>query len=168
MKNKQDDKTKHDFNKLSYDSSTGVFVWVESPSKKIPVGSVAGTITRNGYCNIKIGKINYLAHRLAWLFVNDCWPSWHVDHINGDRLDNRISNLREASFEINAQNRRVANSNNVSCGLLGVSWNKGNKRWAAAIRSGGRKIHIGLFDTPDLAHKAYIHAKRELHPGCSI
>lgn len=90
-----------------------------------------------------------------------------IDHINGNGFDNRRANLRVVCRSVNAQNQKRARVNN-KCGLLGVCWNKQNKRWKACIWLDAISKHLGYFDTPELAHAAYIEAKRKLHVGCTI
>lgn len=84
-----------------------------------------------------------------------------VDHINGDTLDNRKSNLRTCTQAENLRNRGKA-SNNKS-GYKGVSWAKHAKKWQASICVNYKSYHLGLFDDPKLAHKAYVEAANELH-----
>lgn len=88
-----------------------------------------------------------------------------IDHINGVRDDNKISNLRDVSVAENTQNQRHPNRVNKS-GFLGVF--KCRDKWRAAIELGGKTIAIGRFDSPELAHHAYIETKRRLHPGCTL
>ena len=117
----------------------------------------AGTRNSCGYIRIFIDRKSYLAHRLAWLYTYGAFPVGDTDHINGDRADNRICNLRDVPRTVNAANRNKANKNNAH-GLLGVSPLRG--RWVAQIADRGAKRHIGVFDTPEEAHKAYIAAKQ--------
>ena len=108
----------------------------------------------------------FLAHRLAWFYVHKAWPVGMLDHRDTVGTHNWIENLREATPVLNAQNVRVARPNSRS-GLLGVSWNKG--RWTANIRHPeGRQINLGRFDDPQVAHEAYVAAKRQLHEGCTL
>ena len=93
------------------------------------------------------------------------WPNFDIDHINGDRKDNRIVNLRDATAKINAQNIRKAPVNS-STGYLGVT-KKGSK-YRAQISLNGSKKHLGYFDTAEEAHERYVEMKRILHPGCTI
>lgn len=122
----------------------------------------------NGYVRISVEPGKFLqAHRLAWALVHGKWPDQIIDHINGDRADNRFDNLRDISTKMNIQNQRRASKNNKS-GLLGVSWSKTMKRWVARIYY-DRKYHsLGCFDTAEEAHDAYVSAKREKHAGCTI
>lgn len=107
-----------------------------------------------------------MAHRLAWLLHYGSWPSRHIDHINGDRADNRIANLRECDDAENQQNLRAATAASKS-GLLGVTtrtYRNGAVRYAASIQVDGTKRYLGVYGTPEEAHSAYRAAKRQLHP----
>ena len=148
---------------LSYDADTGVFTWAARRGN-VPAGKRAGTRDSDGYTQISIEGRLYKAHRLAWLYVHGEWPFGEVDHINGARDENQIGNLRVATSAENKQNQRRAHSRNKSSGLLGVNWSKDAKRWRASICVNKKQRHIGLFDTAEAAHNAYLAAKAELHP----
>src|SRR5690606_17410776 len=96
---------------LDYDKDSGVFRWKVATAHRTIVGEEAGTINQNGYRIIRVDACRYRAHRLAWFHVHGEWPSDFVDHQNGNKLDNRISNLREADKRQNAQNSRRPRSN---------------------------------------------------------
>ena len=113
-----------------------------------------------------IDEREYSAHRLAWLYVHGAWPTGQIDHINGDRGDNRISNLRDVTPALNTQNQRRAARSNKSSGLLGVTANRG--RWLAQISIGGKSRNLGRYATPEEAHAVYVAAKRVLHAGCTL
>lgn len=150
---------------LVYTPETGVFT-NRTPRKKIRVGDVAGAIDKsNGYAKITIDRSHYYAHRLAFLYMTGAWPVNHVDHINGERADNRWANLRDVSRTVNQQNMRRASKTSRS-GLLGAF--KKRDRWESRIRVQGTVRHLGVFGSPEEAHAAYITAKRQAHPGCSI
>ena len=149
---------------LNYDAQTGEFTW-RYTRQGVPAGP-AGSYSGNGYLYITIDLQKYSAHRLAWLYVHGKWPNDQIDHINGNRADNRLINLREVTGAVNNQNQRRARTDNKSCGLLGVSKNR--DKWRARIWLGGVERCLGSFPTPEEAHKAYLKAKRKLHPGCEI
>jgi hypothetical protein len=151
---------------LKYDENNGLFYWV-SNFHKSKIGQVAGYKMKNGYIMIGISGVGYLAHRLAWLYVNGKFPKDKIDHINGVRDDNRIANLREATQAENLQNQSKPRITNKS-GYLGVSWRKSEKKYIAQIRVNGKKTKIGLFDDPKDAHLAYVEAKRKHHKYCTI
>lgn len=151
---------------LHYDPETGVFTWrVQANNNRARVGAVAGTPHRRGYIHIGVGGFQYLAHRLAWLYAYGVWPTGHIDHVDGCKTNNALANLRDVSRAINMQNLKGPRRDN-QCGYLGVSVNK--KRWKAEIFVNGRRRHIGTYDTPELAHEAYLAAKRHMHEGCTL
>jgi hypothetical protein len=153
---------------LRYDPHTGVFVWLVGRrgfAGAAKAGRSAGTAHASGYVRIGIDGREYLAHRLAWFYVFGFWPREQIDHVNGDRSDNRLDNLREVSNQTNCENRRSS----IKPGkLLGVTFNKANRNWIAQIKASSGHIHLGCFETQELAHAAYITAKRRLHAGCTI
>ena len=152
---------------LHYDPNSGIFTWLESVAYHVNVGDVAGTISKEtGYRTITIYYTPYRAHRLAWFYATGNWPTGQLDHLNGSRDDNRIANLREATSLVNSQNMRKAQINNKSSGLLGA-YRKRNK-WLAQIMVNGKQTYVGVYDTQELAHAAYVEAKRRLHIGCTI
>ena len=151
---------------LSYDQETGEFRWSLGGKGTGGPGSVAGHVSR-GYVRICVAGHMYQAHRLAWLYVHGEWPVDQIDHINGEKIDNHIANLREATASENGGNQRKAASNNKA-GLLGVSWYKQRKKFKAQIKLNGKTKHLGMFSTSEQAHQAYLVAKRELHPFCTI
>lgn len=156
---------------LNYDPETGVFQRRVN-SRRRPDSLVdIGFKTKNGYRAMGVEKHSYTAHRLAWLYQYGSWPNGPIDHINGDRLDNRICNLRDATNALNAQNRRLPSSNKKNGLPLGVCC-KANRKLAkpffASITISNTKTHLGYFETPEAAHLAYVIAKREIHKGCTI
>lgn len=147
---------------LDYRPKTGDLIWRVECGKNKMTGKIAGCLCKHhGYCNIKIDGKLYRAHRLIWLYVYGAWPIGDIDHVNGVRHDNRLSNLREATRSQNAQNQRKPRVTNTSS-YLGVSAHKG--KWMAQIQVNGKKHYIGCYSTPEAAHVAYLVKKRELHP----
>jgi hypothetical protein len=134
---------------LSYDPDTGVFTRKDT-------GRVAGDQMKSGYWRISVKGRRYSAHRLAWLYMMDKWPNHHVDHIDGDKINNRFNNLRDVSRAQNLHNVGQPNCNNTS-GFRGVSLHQG--KWRAQIMLNRKHIKIGCFDTPEEAHAAYLSYK---------
>lgn len=150
--------------RLDYDQHTGLFTRKTSAGGW-KAGEMAGNFDESGYIKIRINRKLYYAHRLAFLYVYGRMPELHVDHINGNRADNRICNLREATTSVNAQNISQYKKNNKAR-VLGVSESPAG-RWYARIRFNGKQMRIGTFSTKEEAHEAYLSAKKMLHPGSS-
>nr|WP_274383193.1 HNH endonuclease [Cupriavidus gilardii] len=128
---------------------------------------VAGSPDKGGYLQIFFAGKNHKAHRLAWLYMTGSWPSSNIDHINGVPWDNRWANLRDTPQSVNAQNLRRPRRDNKT-GFLGVSPDRRRGGFIAQISANGRCRYLGRFPTPELAHQAYVQAKRQLHAGCTI
>lgn len=147
---------------LDYNPSTGVFVWKVRPSARTFVGDLAGNLTAGGYREVKFRRKSYLAHRLAWLYVYGVWPLETIDHINGNRLDNRIENLRDVTLSQNCQNKHRAKRTSRT-GLRGVSVTDKRSKFRAAITVAGKTKNLGSFDSPEKAHEVYMKHKRIHH-----
>ena len=128
---------------LHYSPETGIFTRKVSTSNSVKVGDVAGSLDGDGYLQIKVCSRKYRAHRLAWLHVYGEWPTDQIDHINRNRSDNRIANLREVTNKQNLQNTGKR-SNNTS-GHPGVRWHKRASKWRACIKHDYKHIHLGYF-----------------------
>lgn len=152
---------------VHYDPDTGRFTRKVRLAQRHQVGDDACHPMSNGYLRIGIDSQRYLAHRLAWLYVHGEWPRRLLDHINGDRADNRISNLRECTHSQNQENRRKAQANNQS-GYMGVYFQRQNKNWVARIVINGKRKHLGCYQSAEKAHQAYLSAKRKMHEFCTI
>lgn len=146
---------------LHYNPETGVFTWLSKVSKKVVVGSRAGTSRPNGYRLVGLLGTKYHEHHLAILYTEGTWPELEVDHINGVPSDNRIANLRRCSRAENHQNRKLSTHN--ESGMQGVSWHKLRRQWRSCIQGSGKQHHLGLFTTKDEAYAAYLTAKASLH-----
>jgi hypothetical protein len=139
---------------LSYEPATGEFRWkVRRGNNGANVGDIAGEITRFGYRRICVDGRSYPAHHLAWLIHYGSWPSLHVDHIDRNRSNNAIENLREATSGQNRANSKVQ-STSLS-GIKGVGWHKREQKWQARISINGKLKHLGNFDKVDDAAAAY-------------
>lgn len=153
---------------LSYNKTTGLFKWKIAINPRAPKGAIAGRNSFTwGYRVINVDNVSYRAARLVWFYVHGKWPDGVVDHINGNRQDDRIRNLRDVSQRTNTQNLRKPMRNNTS-GYLGVSWNKGKQKWKAEIRLNGRKTFLGYYATAEEASAVYLSTKRKHHKGCTI
>jgi len=152
---------------LEYSPATGKFIWISKhpAARRIALGDEAGRVIQKGYIQIGIGGKYYLAHRLAFLYVNGVFPTDLVDHINGNPRDNRWTNLRIVTAAQNSQN--AARSRKNSSGVTGVSWNIGVNKWVATIYANGKHTHLGCFD--DLAEAAQVRKAAEqinqFHPN---
>ncbi|MGE5522369.1 MAG: HNH endonuclease [Rhodospirillaceae bacterium] len=147
-----------------YDPATGVFRWRITASTKAKQGQIAGTRDEYGYTILRYAGKGYKAHRMAWLYVYGAWPGPLIDHINQDKSDNRITNLREADATDNLMNVSCPCSNTTS-GVRGVSWFSQYRKWKASIMHRGRKYFLGHFDTIPEAQAAYLSAKQKLIAG---
>ena len=145
---------------LEYDPDTGAFRWKVNRRGTAKAGQEAGHINASGYRIIRTHKGRHGAHRLAFLLMTGAMPAGDVDHINGNRADNRWCNLRDVSRAVNMQNLRKPRADNTT-GFLGVSLSKG--RYQAQIAANGKTHYLGLYDCPKLAHAAYVAHKRLLH-----
>lgn len=133
---------------LHYDAETGLFTWKNPPRGKTK-GQVAGTNSK-GYVRIFIKGKGYLAHRLAYLYLYGSFPKKEIDHANGDRSDNRICNIREATRSQNCANKKTGSGE-----MKGCYWNGKRKLWIVQIKKDGIKKTVGRYKTADEAKKAY-------------
>lgn len=151
--------------RLDYDPDTGSLTWCfcdARPScwnaRYAGKSAFAGT-DKDGYRKGKVDGASYFAHRVAFAIFHGYWPSETIDHINGEKSDNRIANLREASRSQNQQNR-PKQKNNTS-GFKGVTRHRSG--WMAKIKLNGKTHYVGLYSTPELASVAYDVAAKTMH-----
>jgi hypothetical protein len=127
---------------LSYDPETGKFVWI-AKRRGVQTGAEAGRINSHGYHEIGLMGRLWGAHRLAFLWMDGALPEGYVDHISGNRSDNRWSNLRECTQSQNMANVGLQADN--TSGVSGVTWDKSRNMWRAQIRLNGKKKNLGRF-----------------------
>jgi len=132
---------------LAYNPDTGLLTWRVSPGRRCRAGSRAGTPNGNGYIRVKVRGRKHLAHRLAWVLTYGQWPENEIDHIDRNRENNRLANLREVT--------RCENRNNFdrmttvgASGIPNVTWHAAVRRWIGAYSFAGRKYYLGCFDCP--------------------
>ena len=146
---------------LQYDPLTGTLTWLErkphhylgckySPewmannyNARFAGKEAFKTIDRYGYRHGTVLGSRQKAHRVCYAIYHGKWPDGQIDHIDGNRLNNCIYNLRDATITENSRNQKLKSSN--TSGHIGVSWHKGDKRWRATISENSKKIHLGSF-----------------------
>lgn len=144
---------------FSYNIETGIFT-------RKRFNKECKTIKDNKYVVIYVNKKLHYAHRLAWLYVYGYLPKF-IDHIDSNRSNNILSNLRECTRFQNRQNIKTSTSANKS-GYLGVSFNKQKKKYIAELTINNKRYYGGSFLTAEEAHEAYVKLKRKLHEFCTI
>lgn len=162
---------------LAYDPRTGALTWRERPlhhfkhalaqrcwNKRFALTSAGVTHVTNGYVEVKLRGLTWKAHHLIWLLVHGCLPE-RLDHENGRRADNRLSNLREATAQEN--NRNTKRPKNNTSGSIGVSLDRRGGRWRAYIKEGSRNVSLGYYASRDEAAAARKAAEQRLgyHPN---
>jgi hypothetical protein len=145
---------------LYYDAESGLFTWKVS-RRCVRAGDRAGRQHINGYRHIKIDQETHCEHRLAWFYCYRKWPQDTIDHKDGEKNNNKIGNLREATKSQNQFNRKAAKRNRT--GFKGVSWCNTRNKWRATIVAHGVWKNLGVFERPEDAHAAYRDAALELH-----
>jgi hypothetical protein len=123
-----------------YDPASGELRWQSAGRGRVKTKS-AGTKLSNGYIGVVVGPRRYLAHRLCWAVHYGAWPIDQIDHINGDKTDNRIKNLREATNSQNGKNLKLSARN--TSGVSGVSFDSQTGKWRACIKVGGKQKYLG-------------------------
>lgn len=160
---------------LRYEPETGKLFWLPRPRDMFAsdnsfltwnsrfLGKEAFTyVDLAGYKTGQIFSVKNYAHRVIWILTNgNIQDGKHIDHINGDKIDNRISNLRLASQAENNRNSRLRSDNKT--GIKGVSWLRSRNKFVADICVSGVRKRIGYFDTKEGAEDAYLSLAQELH-----
>ena len=148
---------------LRYEPETGKFYWLPRPNNPQWTGRHAGKealtfVDGHGYRMGRLLNVSVAAHRIAWAISHGAVPAGDIDHINGDRTDNRIANLRAVDRLTNTRNAGVK-TNNTS-GHIGVTWAATRRKWAAQIGIRGKVIPLGRFERYDDAVLARENAER--------
>ena len=151
---------------LDYDPASGIFNWKISLSSTAGVGDIAGCKNFYGYLVTRIDGKLYLNHRLAWVYVNGYFPENDIDHIDRNRTNNKIDNLREVSRACNLRN--CGNPVTNTSGVKGVYWKKRDNKWYAQIKDNGKKYNLGIYSAFDDAVFARLAGEQSLNwPGCN-
>ena len=136
---------------FEYDPDTGALLNRVHRHRKARAGEEAGFINVRGYRVVKINNYVYKAHRIIWFMQYGDWPVDQIDHIDHDKTNNRIKNLREATNRENSRNQKLSIRN--TSGIIGVCWDKWANKFLATIRVNGKLIHLGRFDDISSAAK---------------
>jgi hypothetical protein len=143
---------------FSYDPNTGKLTWLKPHSMRgAYIGKEAGWVTGHGYKEIRFMGRSFKCHRIAWAIHYGCWPNGIIDHINGEKADNRIANLREASGSLNAFNKAIQAATTGRC--VGMR----NGKYFARINRNGSGIWLGVYRTEAEAKAAYQGAAMALY-----
>ena len=148
---------------LYYSPESGLFTWLIHAGGVLP-GSVAGCCNSLGYVVLGLKGKKYKAHRLAWLYTYGLWPAATLDHLDADRSNNRMANLRCVSHSHNMQNIKIASVRSQT-GVRGVYWSRRLCGYMASIKCEGKNKRQGPFKTIEAARVAYISLKRSHHHG---
>ncbi len=145
---------------FSYDPETGIFLWKINRPGRQKAGAVAGSLMKTGYWRLSLNGVEYYDHHMAWWFVHGWMPDY-LDHENGNRADNRITNLRLSDATTNPMNAAIGKRN--TSGYKGVSaWSYGGYRASIAVNK--KDIYLGTYGCPTTAAFAYDNAAR-IHHG---
>lgn len=144
-------------NFVTYTPSTGIFIRKVSAGNSV-AGKVLGNLSKQGYLKAMVLGEYVKLHRLAWFYVHGVWPTDQIDHINGNKTDNRLSNLRVCNTSTNCLNQVGARKNNKA-GYQGVHQIVKTGRFRAGCTIQGVKYHLGVFATAEEAHAAYLNFK---------
>lgn len=140
---------------LRYNAETGRLFWKTRPLSSFAtehagkvwnshfVGAEAGSIHTDGYRHVEIGRRKFLSHRIVWALVYGVWPEGFIDHIDHNRMNNKISNLRVVTRVENNRNASLRADN--TSGAVGVRWHKNSRKWEARVGVSGRLHYLGLF-----------------------
>jgi hypothetical protein len=143
-----------------YDRESGVLFWIACRSNAHKNGDTVGAIDTKGRLRAEINGKSYAVHHIIWAMETGCWPSEQIDHHDQNKLNNRMSNLREATNAQNSCNR--VNGKN-STGFKGVSFHKRQGKYNARIMKDGVSISLGSFDDPQYAAHEYNKAAIQMH-----
>jgi len=143
-----------------FDYKNGNLIWKFAKSRRVKAGDIAGCLDEYGYILIGVNGGVYRAHRLIYFYHHGYFPLF-IDHIDGNRANNKIENLRSVTTSQNAMNQKISTRN--SSGIKGVMWHKRDKKWVVQLRVNSKNHSFGYFDDKELAELVAIEATNKLH-----
>lgn len=135
-----------------FDYKEGALYWRIRKAYKTKVGDLVGHVNNHGYRTVIIDGKTYRCSRIVWKMVNGVEPIGDIDHIDGNRDNNSIENLRDIKKALNSRNRKTPKTN--KSGVIGVSWNKNLKKWHAQCYLNKKRKHLGFFKVLEEAKRA--------------
>lgn len=147
-----------------YSPVTGEIKHRSRKSPRCRESGLAGTVA-GGALSVQVNGVRYLAHRIIFLWMTGSWPNGVIDHIDGDRLNNKWVNLRDVSQATNSHNIHGVPRHKRYSSLIGAHWCNQIKKWKSSIKVLDKVHRLGVFDTDVDASRAYLKAKTEMHPG---
>jgi len=146
---------------FEYDPDTGVCTWKIYRLKAAPGEPIDERyVYKDGYIVISLKNKAHMLHRLIWLWMTGDWPKNQIDHLNGDKLDNRWENLKDVTQHQNLCNKGAYKKESPE--PTGVR-KEGKNTWSAILTVQGTQMNLGRFDDPEKAHNAYLQAKLLFH-----
>ncbi len=145
-----------------FDYHDGELYWKIKPSHRVFIGDKVGSLNTNGYLRTKIKGKDYKIHRLIFLLHHGYLPEF-IDHIDNNKTNNRVENLREVTRSENQRNRKLGKDN--KSGHKNVAWHKSSQKWRVCIRAYPKSIYIGSFDDLELADLVAHEARYKYHGG---
>lgn len=144
---------------LEYCGNTGQLIWKNNMGRNLVKGKVAGSKNTKGYFYVKVARRTILLHRIVWYLHYGKWPVNEIDHIDGDKHNNKIQNLRDVTRRINQGNQKTHRAGR----LVGTTFLKTcpDNPWQAQIELNRKSIYLGCFQTEEEAHAAYVKAYEE-------
>lgn len=143
-----------------FDYKNGNLYWKISNTNRIKIGDRAGYTTKHGYRKIHVENKQHYEHRLIFLYHFGFMPQF-IDHIDGDSLNNNVTNLRIATRSQNMMNVKIQKHN--TSGIKNVCWDKSRNKWAVRIAVQNKTINIGRFDDLELAELVANEARAKYH-----
>ena len=151
---------------LHYNPETGVFTNLVTRTYNCKKDDIIGHVHTSGHIRTQLCGKFYYAHRLAWMYIYGYMPENEIDHINRDRADNRIKNLREVTRQCNSRNGSVRINN--KSGVTGVFWSKREEKWQAKITVDFISIDLGQFkNIEDAIKKRWLAEVKYKFPNCN-